>query len=65
MKTYRCKVCGEVFRVEDGQEAVCPRCKQKGEKLEALKNKYAGTKTEANLAAAFAPNERAGDIHVI
>ena len=31
MKTYKCKVCGEIFQVADGEEAVCPRCKVKGE----------------------------------
>jgi len=63
MKTYKCKVCGEVFTVEDGAEAVCPRCKQKGDKLEEIKevksNPYAGTKTEKNLEAAFAGESQA------
>ncbi len=63
MKTYKCKVCGEIFAVEDGVEAVCPRCKQKGDKLEEIKevkaNPYAGTKTEKNLEAAFAGESQA------
>ncbi len=59
MTTYKCKVCGEVFTVKDGEEAVCPKCRQKGDKLEALANKYAGTKTEQNLAAAFAGESQA------
>ena len=59
MKTYKCKVCGEVFTVKDGEEAVCPKCKQKGDKLEEIANKYAGTKTEQNLAAAFAGESQA------
>lgn len=59
MKRYRCTVCGENFEVAEGQEAVCPRCKAKGDKLvditnEAVKNPYAGTQTEKNLEAAFA-----------
>ena len=33
MKKYKCLVCGEVFEVPDGEEAVCPRCKVKGDKL--------------------------------
>ena len=33
MKTYKCKVCGEVFQVEDGVEPVCPVCKARGDKL--------------------------------
>ena len=53
MKTYKCKVCGEIFTVADGEEAVCPRCHQSGDKLEVLGNKYAGTQTEKNLLAAF------------
>jgi len=63
MKTYKCKVCGEVFQVEDGAEAVCPRCHQKGDKLEEIvemkKNPYAGTQTEKNLEAAFAGESQA------
>ena len=43
---YRCKVCGEIFEVKDGETPVCPRCRATGEKLkpivEAPKNKYAG-----------------------
>lgn len=59
MKTYKCKVCGEVFTVKDGEEAVCPKCKQSGDKLEALANKYVGTQTEKNLEAAFAGESQA------
>ncbi len=60
MKTYKCKICGEVFQAADGEEAVCPRCKQKGDKLEEVKsNPYAGTQTEKNLAAAFAGESQA------
>lgn len=58
MKKYKCKLCGEVFEVKDGETPVCPRCKAKGDKLEEIvpevKNKYAGTQTEKNLQAAFA-----------
>ncbi len=63
MKTYKCKICGEVFTVEDGALAICPRCKQKGDKLELVEekkmNKYAGTQTEKNLEAAFAGESQA------
>ncbi len=59
MKVYKCKVCGEIFTVKDGEEAVCPKCRQKGDKLEVLANKYAGTQTEKNLAAAFAGESQA------
>ena len=61
MKTYKCLVCGEVFTVEDGAEAVCPLCGVSGDKLELVEesgsnssNPYAGTQTEKNLQAAFA-----------
>ena len=59
MKTYKCKVCGEIFTVADGEEAVCPRCHQSGDKLEVMGNKYAGTQTEKNLEAAFAGESQA------
>jgi rubrerythrin len=34
MAKYRCKVCGQVFEVPDGEVPVCPVCKAKGDKLE-------------------------------
>ena len=30
---YRCKVCGQVFEVKDGEEPVCPVCKAKGDNV--------------------------------
>ncbi|MBR0137843.1 MAG: rubrerythrin family protein [Erysipelotrichaceae bacterium] len=60
MKTYKCKVCGHVFTVEDGVEPVCPLCHQKGDKLELVKkNPYEGTQTEQNLLTAFAGESQA------
>ena len=66
MATYRCKVCGKVFEVEDGVTPVCPVCKQSGDSLElvedkpaAASNPYAGTQTEKNLQAAFAGESQA------
>lgn len=59
MKTYKCKVCGEVFTVKDGEQAVCPKCRQSGDKLEVIGNKYVGTQTEKNLEAAFAGESQA------
>ena len=61
---FRCKICNAVFEVTDGVEPVCPVCKAKGENLEEIKeeksmNKYAGTKTEKNLEAAFAGESQA------
>ena len=58
MMKYKCKVCGEVFEVKEGETPVCPLCKSTGDKLELIaeqKNSpYAGTQTEKNLEAAFA-----------
>ena len=60
MKTYKCLVCGEIFKVEDGVEPVCPKCRVKGDKLEEIKTtKYAGTKTEENLRTAFSGESQA------
>ena len=63
MKKYECKVCGLVFEVKDGEEAICPKCKAKGDKLALIEerptSKYAGTKTEKNLETAFAGESQA------
>ena len=63
MTKYKCKVCGEIFEVKDGERAVCPRCKAEGDKLEMITggtgNPYAGTQTEKNLQAAFAGESEA------
>ena len=67
MKTikYKCKVCGAVFEVKEGEEAVCPLCRQTGNALEVIKeevkkeNPYKGTQTELNLQAAFAGESQA------
>ena len=68
MQTYRCKVCGKVFEVEDGVTPVCPVCKQSGDKLELVSeaaapaaNPYAGTQTEKNLQAEFAGESQASN----
>ena len=64
MKTYKCKVCNEIFQVPEGEVAVCPRCRVTGDKLEEVvvndrTTKYAGTQTEKNLQAAFAGESQA------
>ncbi|MBR6742201.1 MAG: rubrerythrin family protein, partial [Clostridia bacterium] len=59
MAKYKCKVCGAIFDVAAGEEPVCPICKVKGDKLELIGNKYAGTQTEKNLEAAFAGESQA------
>ena len=60
---YKCKLCGEIFEVKDGETPVCPRCGATSENLEPVtaesKNKYAGTQTEKNLEAAFAGESQA------
>ena len=57
MSKFKCKICGEIFEVKDGETPVCPRCNATGDNLEVIKeevkNKYAGTQTEKNLHAAF------------
>ena len=57
VRKYRCKLCGEVFEVKEGETPVCPRCCAMGETLEPAaeesRNKYAGTQTEKNLHTAF------------
>ena len=57
IKKYKCKLCGEVFEVKDGEIPVCPICKATGDNLELItdagRNKYAGTQTEKNLHTAF------------
>lgn len=67
---YRCKVCGEIFEVEEGKEAICPKCRMSGEALEKIgeryveekvetKNIYEGTETEKNLHTAFSGESQA------
>ena len=63
MAKFKCKVCGEVFEADSIEDAVCPRCKATGDKLEEIKeesnNPYSGTETEKNLLAAFAGESQA------
>lgn len=63
MVKYKCTVCGEFFDVPAGEEAVCPKCKVKENKLEAVDDnnpsKYFGTKTFENLKSAFAGESQA------
>lgn len=63
MKKFRCKLCEEIFEVEDGIEPICPVCGATGDDLEEIKeapkSKYAGTKTEKNLREAFAGESQA------
>ena len=63
MAKFRCTVCGEVFEADSIENAVCPKCKVTGDKLEEIKeektNPYSGTQTEKNLQAAFAGESQA------
>ena len=62
MGKYKCKLCGEVFEVKEGETPVCPRCGASGEQLQAIavkRNKYEGTQTEKNLQAAFSGESEA------
>ena len=36
VKKYKCKICGAVFEVPEGEEPVCPVCKARGENLEPI-----------------------------
>ena len=64
---YRCLLCGAEFEGKPGEEAVCPRCGAQGDMLEKQnapvnkegRNKYAGTRTEKNLHAAFSGESEA------
>ena len=63
MAKYKCKVCGYIHEGDSAPE-VCPLCKKTNcfEEVKedgAPKNKYAGTKTEKNLQAAFAGESQA------
>ena len=66
MVKYRCSICGYIHEGEMPEGFTCPRCKQPASKFvkveEAPKNpenKFAGTKTEKNLWAAFAGESQA------
>ena len=66
MEKWRCTVCGYVHEGPLPEDFICPRCKQPAsafvtveEKAEAAENPYAGTKTEKNLAEAFAGESQA------
>jgi len=66
MLKYRCTVCGFIYEGELPAGFVCPVCKAPAsafvlvsEKKEATANRYAGTKTEKNLAEAFAGESQA------
>lgn len=65
MEKWKCSVCGYVHEGPLPENFVCPRCKQpasvfvKMEESSAKKNPYAGTKTEKNLAEAFAGESQA------
>ncbi|MEG0898208.1 MAG: ferritin family protein [Oscillospiraceae bacterium] len=65
MEKWRCSVCGYIHEGPLPEDFKCPRCKQpasvfvKVEEKSATENIYAGTKTEKNLADAFAGESQA------
>lgn len=66
MEKWKCSVCGYIHEGPLPEDFTCPRCKQPASafvKLEEDKsesgNKYKGTKTEKNLAEAFAGESQA------
>lgn len=62
---YKCKICGYIHEGELPEDFICPICKQpasmfeKVEEVPTNSNPYAGTKTEKNLAEAFAGESQA------
>lgn len=69
IKGWRCPICGYIYEGEDlPADFVCPICKHGAADFIKIENndtkgeenmKYKGTKTEANLAAAFAGESQA------
>ncbi|MEG0895856.1 MAG: ferritin family protein, partial [Oscillospiraceae bacterium] len=66
MEKWRCTVCGYIHEGALPQDFKCPRCKQPAsvfvkiiEETALSVNPYAGTKTEKNLAEAFAGESQA------
>ena len=57
MKKFICKVCGYVHEGDKAPE-VCPKCKAPASAFEEV-NPLKGSKTEANLQAAFAGESQA------
>ncbi len=65
MEKWKCSVCGYVHEGPMTPDFKCPRCRQSAEKFVRMEdapepvNRYAGTKTEKNLEAAFAGESQA------
>ncbi len=65
MTKWKCKVCGYIYEGETlPADFVCPLCKQPASAFEKMEvgqgaSKYAGTRTEKNLEAAFAGESQA------
>ena len=66
MEKWKCSLCGYVHEGPMTPDFTCPRCKQPASSFKKVEeaapapvNKYAGTKTEKNLEAAFAGESQA------
>lgn len=66
MAKWKCKICGYVHEGDLPENFTCPICKQPASAFEKIEepaasgaNPYAGTKTEKNLAEAFAGESQA------
>jgi rubrerythrin/NAD-dependent dihydropyrimidine dehydrogenase PreA subunit len=66
MEKWKCSVCGNIHEGPLPADFVCPRCKQPASVFVKMEdapvkagNPYAGTKTEKNLAEAFAGESQA------
>ncbi len=59
MKKFKCPVCGYIHEGDMPEGFVCPVCKVPSSKFIAIEPVLAGSKTAANLAAAFAGESQA------
>lgn len=59
MKKWKCSVCGYVHEGDLPADFKCPVCKVPAEKFVAVEPELKGSKTEANLMAAFAGESQA------
>ena len=63
MEKWKCTICGYIHEGPMTPDFKCPKCRQGADRFvkieEAVRNPYAGTRTEKNLWAAFAGESQA------
>ena len=63
VKKYYCMLCHETFDAPEGVELICPVCGAREDKIRLVEadqpSRYAGTRTERNLEAAFSGESQA------